>query len=154
MENLNLNKQKLYALILAGVALIALFLPWATVSVRGYGGGGSVNGLKGWGLLALAGVAAVAVASLMEDKTKEYMGNMKMIAMGGFGAMILAGVITFIRLSSAKGKGGELDFGGMVKVSPGMGLFLCAIAGVLGLLWVMGIVKMPQKPSSPTPPKA
>lgn len=155
MENLNLHKQKLYALIIAGVALIALFLPWASVSIRGYGGGGgSTNGLKGWGLLALAGVAAVAVASLMEDKTKEYMGNMKMVAMGGFGLMILAGVITFIRLSSAKGKGGELDFGGMVKVSAGLGLFLCIIAGVLGLLWVMGIVKMPQKPSSPTPPKA
>lgn len=155
MENLNLNKQKLYALIIAGVALIALFLPWATVSYKGFGaGGGSVNGLKGWGLLALLGVAAVAVASFMEDKTKEYMGNMKMVAMGGFGAIILAAVITFIRLSSAKGKGGDLDFGGMVKVSAGMGLFLCAIAGVLGLLWVMGIVKMPQKPSGPTPPKA
>ncbi|HWR33296.1 MAG TPA: hypothetical protein VN451_07220 [Chitinophagaceae bacterium] len=150
MENLNLNKQKLYALIIAGVALISLFLPWASVSIRGYGGN-SVNGLKGWGFLALAGVASVVVASLMEDKTKEYMGNMKMIAMGGFGAMILAAVVTFIRLSSAKGKGGELDFGGMVKVSAGLGLFLCAIAGVLGLLWVMGIVKLPQKPA---PPKA
>jgi len=152
MENLNLHKQKLYALIIAGVALIALFLPWATVSVRGYGyGGGSTNGLKGWGLLAVAGIAAVAVASFMEDKTKEYMGQMKMIAMGGFGAVILAGVITFIRLSSAKGKGGELDFGGAVKVSAGLGLFLCIAAGVIGLLFVMGIVKMPQKPAAPKP---
>ncbi len=152
MENLNLHKQKLYALIIAGVGLIALFLPWATVSVRGFGGGGSVNGLKGWGLLALLGVAAVAIASLMEDKTKEYVGNMKMIAMGGFGAMALAGVITFIRLSSAKGSGGALDYGGGIKVSAGLGLFLCVIAGVVGLLFVMGIVKMPNKPATPTNP--
>jgi hypothetical protein len=157
MENLNLHKQKLYALIIAGVGLISLFLPWAWASfkIRGYGaGGGSTNGLKDFGLLALAGIAAVVVASLMEDKTKEYMGNMKMIAMGGFGAMVLGAVIvfsklsSFIKLSSAKGKVVGLE------VSAGLGLFLCAIAGILGLLWIMGIVKMPQKPSSPTPPKA
>jgi hypothetical protein len=147
MENLNLHKQKLYALILAGVALISLFLPWATVNVRGFGGG-SVNGLRGWGFLALLGVAAVAVASFMEDKTKEYMGNMKMVAMGGFGVIALAGVITFIRLMSAGGHGGELAGYG---VSTGFGVYICVIAGVLGLLWIMGIVKMP--PQKPTPPK-
>lgn len=149
MENLNLHKQKLYALIIAGVALIAIILPWITVSYRfeGYGGGSrSVNGFRGWGYLCLIGVAAVAVASLMEDKTKEYVGNMKMVAMGGFGAIVLGAVIFFIRISQVGGGG----FQG-VKSSAGLGLFLEIAAGAIGLLWVMGIIKMPQKPVAPKP---
>ena len=146
MENVNLHKQKLYALIVAGVALISLFLPWATVNLGGFGGG-SVNGLRGWGFLALLGVGAVAAASFMEDKTKPYAGNAKMIAMGGFGAIALAGIITFIRLSSASGGRGELrGFG----VKPGLGIWLCIAAGAIGLLWVAGIIKTQSKP--PTPP--
>lgn len=145
MENLNLHKQKLYSLIVAGVALISLFLPWAVVKVGGFGGG-SVNGLRGWGFLALLGVIGVAAASaLMGDKTKEYDSQTKMIGMASFGAIALAGIITFIRLSTAS----ELKGFG-AKVSPGLGLILCTLAGVAGLLWVMGIIKMP--PQKPTPP--
>ena len=150
MENLNLHKQKLYALILAGVALISLFLPWLTFSYGVYGGGASVNGLRSWGLLALLGVGAVAAAVFMEDKTKAFAGNARMIALGGFGAMVLAGVIWFIRLSSF---GGGL---GSVGVKSGFGVYLCIVAGILGLLWVYGIIKLPdttsKPPAPPTPP--
>ena len=149
MENLNFHKQKMYALIVAAVGLISLFLPWATVSLGGFGGG-SVNGMRGWGFLALLGVGAVAVASFMEDKTKPYAGNFKMIAMGGFGLMALAGVITFIRLSTAKGNGGELAGYG---VSTGFGVYLCIIAGAVGLLWVAGLIKIPDN-KPPTPPQS
>ena len=152
MENLNLHKQKLYALILAGVALVAIILPWMTVSVNfgGYGGGSrSVNGFRGWGYLSLLGIAAVAVATFMEDKTKEYMGNMKMVAMGGFGAIAVGAIVFFIRISQVGGGGYQ-----GVKSSAGFGLFIEIAAGVLGLLWIMGLVKAPQKPASPPPPKA
>lgn len=138
MENLNLHKQKLYSLIIAGVGLIALFLPWAKVSYGGFGGG-SVNGLRGEGLIALLGIAAVAVACFMGDKTKVFEGNMKFVAMGGYGAMILGALIAFLNVSG-KGRG---------IVKPGLGIWLEIIVGAVGLLFALGIIKMPEKPAPP-----
>ena len=51
MENLGFHKSKLYSLILAGVGLISMLLPWISL-----GGFGSKNGFGGWGLLVLVGV--------------------------------------------------------------------------------------------------
>ena len=47
MEQLNLHKQKLYALIAAAIGLISMFLPWWKLSFGGFGGLGaySVNGM-------------------------------------------------------------------------------------------------------------
>src|SRR5437868_3941772 len=87
-----LAKQKLYSLIVAGVGLITLFLPWLTVRYGGYGGA-SINGLHSWGLVALLGVGAVAAACFMGDRTKDFDANGKKIAMGGFGAMALGALL-------------------------------------------------------------
>jgi hypothetical protein len=144
MENLNLHKQKLYALIVAGVGLISIFLPWATVRFGNFGSN-SANGLKGWeGIIALLGVIAVAVAALMEDKTKPFAGNMKMVAMGGFGLMALGAIVTLI-----SSKGGQ--YGNIVKT--GFGVYLCILAGAVGLLWVAGIIKLPEN-KPPAPPQS
>lgn len=132
MENLNFHKQKLYALIAAAVGLVALILPWATVSIGGYGGG-SVNGFHGEGFITLLGVGAVAAASFMGDKTKPYDGNTKNIALGGFGGIIAGALIAFINVS---GKGG-----GIVK--PGFGIYIAILAGVGGLLFLLGVIKVP-----------
>lgn len=141
MENLNLHKSKLYSLIIAGVALIALILPWVTIKFGGFGGG-SANGLRSWGLLSLLGVAAVAAAAFfLGDKTKDYDENSKKIAMGGFGGIILGAVLFFIRLNSFGG-------GFSSAVSAGIGLWLALAAGVAGLLLVLGIIKFPAKPSA------
>ena len=67
MENLGFHKSKLYSLILAGVALISLLLPWISVSAGGFGGA-SKNGFGGWGLLVLLGIGAVAAACFMGNK--------------------------------------------------------------------------------------
>ena len=125
MENLNLHKSKLFALILAGVALISLLLPWSAAK----GGMGMVtargqNGFHSWGLLVLIGIVGVIAASLMGDKTKNYEGQTKQIAMGSFGLMALGAVMFLVRLLT-----GSQSYGGFkVKFSdiakPGMGLFL------------------------------
>jgi hypothetical protein len=125
MENLNLHKQKLYALIAAAVGLIALLLPWQTVSFAvdlggfGFGGNGkrSINGFNGWGWLSLLGIIAVVIASLMGDKTKTFDETFKMVALAGFGAMALGAIIFMIRVISVGGHG--------FKSSPGFGLFIC-----------------------------
>jgi hypothetical protein len=139
MENLNFHKQKLYSLIVAAVGLISLLLPWITYSFGGFGGG-SKNGFGGWGLLTLLGVGAVAVASFMGDKSKEYDAMMKKVALGGFGAMALGGVLYFIRVSSV----------GQGVVKSGFGVYIAILAGAAGLLLLLGIIKVPDNKKPPT----
>jgi hypothetical protein len=128
------NKQKLYSLIAAGVALISMILPWVTISFGGFGGG-SVNGFHSWGLVSLLGVGAVAAACFMGDKSKEFDANTKKIAMGGFGGVALGAILFFLRISS---------FGGGMSsaVHAGFGLWICLVAGLAGLAWVLGFIKL------------
>ncbi len=139
MEQMNFHKQKLYSLIAAGVALISLFLPWATVSIGGYGGG-SVNGLHGEGFITLLGVGGVAAASFMGDKSKAFEGNFKNIALGGFAAIIAGALIAFLNVSG-KGRG---------IVKPGFGIWLAILVGVAGLLFLLGVIKVPDNKKPPT----
>jgi hypothetical protein len=154
MENLNLHKQKLFALIVAGVAFIAILLPWMTVSVN-FGGlglgsrGSSLNGFRGWGLLSLLGVVGVIVASLVGEKTQVYDDTFKKVAMGSFGVIAIGAIVFFLRIKSYGGGGYQ-----GVSTSAGLGLWLCAIAGLAGLAWVAGLIKLPENkpPTTPTPP--
>ncbi len=139
MENLGFHKSKLYSLILAGVALISLILPWFTVSAGGFGGV-SKNGFGSWGLLALIGVGLVAAACFMGDKSKTFDNMGKKLALGGFGGIAGGAVIYLIRILSVGGG----KYGGMVKASPGFGLFIGLVAGAIGLLLLLGIIKVPK----------
>ena len=139
MEQLNFHKKKLYSLIAAGVALISLILPWITISFAGLGGG-SINGFRSWGLLSFLGIVGVAIACLMGDKTKDFNTDFKKIAMASFGAIGLGALIFFLRINS---------FGGLGIVSSGIGLWICLISGIAGLVWVAGLVKTNTSP----PPK-
>ncbi len=123
-----LNKQKMYLLIFAALGLISLILPWARVSAFGYSH--SQNGLKGEGLIALLGVVGLCVAALMGDKTKALDQNMRYVALGSFGGIILAGLLVFLSIKS--------------PIKPGLGLFLALIVGVVGLLLMLGVVKPPK----------
>ncbi|HQV06302.1 MAG TPA: hypothetical protein PKW62_06045 [Chitinophagaceae bacterium] len=137
MENLNFHKLKLYSLILAGVALISMLLPWFSVS------GGfmkvSRNGFGSWGLISLIGIGVVAAACFMGDKTKVFDDMGKKLALGGFAGIAGGAVIYLIRVLTVGG-----GYGGMVKASPGFGLFIALLAGVAGLLIVLGKVKLPE----------
>ena len=141
MEQMNFHKQKLYSLIVAGVALIAMLLPWLSISF-GALGGGSANGFRSWGILSLIGIAGVAAACLMGDKTKEFDELYKKVAMGSFGAIAAGALIFFLRISSFGG-----GFGG---VGSGFGLWLCFLAGLAGLGWVLGLIKLPNNKKPPT----
>ena len=135
---INMHKQKLYSLILGGVTLVGMILPWASMNM-GFGSRSMGNGFSGWGILCLFGLVAVIVSSLAGDKMQDYDQNMKYLAIGGFAAITLGAFIYFMQISG----------GGMGQKS-GIGVWFCTIAGTLGLLWVTGIIKFP--PSRPTPP--
>ncbi|MFN8291070.1 MAG: hypothetical protein U0U70_12505 [Chitinophagaceae bacterium] len=142
MEQMKFHKQKLYSLILAGVVIISMLLPWFSVrAAGGFGGFGvSKNGFGSWGLLALIGAGVVVAACFMGDKAKQFDDMGKKMALGGFGAVALGSVIYLIRILTVGGG----RYGGMVKASPGIGLFLGLAAGAVGLLLLLGIVKTPK----------
>lgn len=139
MDNLGFHKSKLYSLILAAVGLISMILPWFTVSAGGFGGI-SKNGFGSWGLLVLIGIGLVAAACFMGDKAVTFDDMGKKLALAGFGAMAGGAVIYLIRIISVGGG----KYGGMVKASPGFGLFIGLAAGAIGLLLLLGIIKVPK----------
>jgi hypothetical protein len=124
-----LHKQKLYALIIAGIGVISCILPWWRISYGGFGGV-SINGLHELGWVTFLGfIGAGVVTFVMGDKTKAYEGQEKMYAAACFAAAGAIALIQFLRQSKF------VSFG----------LFLAIAAGVIGALWVWGIVKMPAK---------
>lgn len=127
-----LHKQKLYCLIFAGLALIAIFLPWATISF-GFIGSSSANGFRSWGMLSFFGVLGVTIACLLGDKSLPFDDTFRKVALASFGAIILGALIFFLRISS--------DGGGVVN--SGFGIWIALIAGALGLVWVLGKINLP-----------
>jgi hypothetical protein len=164
MQQSGLHQRKLFAIIEAAFAFIALLLPWtryklqmAQFNMFGGGGGGSIdpdNGFRSWGWLVVIGVIGVLATSLLADKTKEYDKNMKLGAMASFGLIVLGAIIYVSRLSSV----GTLQTpeGIPVTVSSGMGLWSALVAGLIGLAWVSGVLdqfatKKPAAPASNPP---
>jgi hypothetical protein len=149
MEQTNFHKQKLYALIAAGTALVALLLPWLSLSIS-FGGmqSHSWNGMRGWGLLSLAGVIGVAALSLMGNRALDYTEEYRKYVMIAFGAIALGAILFWIRKNSIAGAPSVSILEGMdlgIRLSTGIGLWLCLIAGLGGLALVYGLIKLENK---------
>lgn len=141
---LPLHKNKLYSLILGAVALVGMILPWASASMGQFGSRSMGNGFQGWGILSLFGLIAVVVSSLAGDKLRDYDTNMKYLAIGAFSAISLGALIAFMQLN------GSTQLG--MSVKSGIGVWFVIIPGVLGLLWVTGVIKFTNSPRPPGPP--
>src|ERR1700741_734988 len=100
MEQMNFHKQKLYALIAAGVGVISCFLPWWSFSLGAFGGY-SVNGMHDLGILTFLGFIGGGVFSFLGDKTKPFEGQFKLIAACCFAGAALFTLIQFLRASTA-----------------------------------------------------
>ncbi len=139
MENVNLHKSKLIALIIAAVGMISCFLPWWKVSFGaafGLGGGYSINGLHKLGIVAfIAFIAAGILIFAMGDKTKPF-GQEKTAVAASFGGAFLFTLITLLANSRF------LSFG----------IFVALVAAAAGAAVVWGIVKVPDSPQSSPPP--
>ena len=131
------HKQKLYALIIAGVGFISLLLPWRTVPFLG----SVTNGFSGIAIISLLGVLGIIIASFMGNRAMAYDQDSKKIAMGSMGAVIFGALLTMLTKYNG------------VKTNTGFGAWLAFLAGVAGLLWLAGIIKLPDNklPGSPKP---
>jgi peptidoglycan/LPS O-acetylase OafA/YrhL len=125
-----LHKQKMYGLIIAAIGLISVFLPWWKISLGGFGGGYSINGMRDLGILTFLGfVGAGIVTFVMGNKAMPYSGQERLIVAGCFAGAGLFALIQFLRQSSYTS----------------FGLYLAIVAGILGALLVWGIIKTPEK---------
>ena len=149
MQNVNLHQQRLIALVIALVAIIAMFLTWSssnysntdenynTVNISS-----SENGFSSTGFLSLVGIIGVIASSLLGDRMKAFEGQIKMIALGSFAVIILGAILYLI-----------------IAHGSGIGLWLELIAGIIGGVLVSGILAMKgtgtqgsSTPTSGTPP--
>jgi len=147
MEQMNLHKQKLYAIIIAAIGLISVFLPWWKVSFGfgGFGGGYSINGFRDLGIIVFLGfVGAGVVTFAMGDKSKAFEGQIKMIVAACFGAAALFSLIQFLRQTKFTS----------------FGLYLAILAGIAGVILVYVLKpeqlggKPPSAPPPPPPPQS
>ena len=118
-----LHKQKLYAVIIAGIGVISCLLPWWSFksSFLGQSFGGSVNGMHDLGILVfLAYIAAGACCFLAGEKAKPFEGQFKLIAAGCFAGGALFTLIQFLRQSHFTA----------------FGLWLSLLAGIAGAVLV------------------
>jgi hypothetical protein len=137
MEQMNFHKQKLYALIAAGVGLISCFLPWWSFSFGPFGSY-SVNGMHEIGILSFLGFIGAGVLCFLGDKTKPFDGQFKMIAAGCFAGAGLIALIQFLRQTSFA------SFGIWLAI-------LCGIAGAV-VVYVLKPKQLNNKP--PTTPNS
>jgi uncharacterized protein YacL len=63
-----MNKQRKFILIAAVVGIIAMFLPWMTISFFGFGS--SINGMHGSGILVFLCFIVAGVVAYLGDQTK------------------------------------------------------------------------------------
>jgi nicotinamide riboside transporter PnuC len=95
MDQMNFHKQKLYALIAGIVGLISCFLPWWSLGFFG-----SISGMHDLGIIAFFGFAGGVACCFLDDKSKPFAGQFKMIAAACFAAAALFTLIQIVRVSS------------------------------------------------------
>ena len=119
-----MNKQRKFILIAAAIGLIAMFLPWFSISIFGYST--SVSGMHGSGLLVFACFVGAGVLAFLGDQTKALDKTFWFIALACGALATLIVVWNFIDASSSK-------YGGM-GASIGIGFYLAGVAAIGVLL--------------------
>jgi len=95
-----MNKQRKFILIAAAIGVIAMFLPWVSISMMGMSLG-SVNGMHGGGILVFLCFLACAGITLVGDQTKPLDKTFWMIALIASGLAALIMIINFLRALDA-----------------------------------------------------
>ncbi|RYG51098.1 MAG: hypothetical protein EOO01_09225 [Chitinophagaceae bacterium] len=91
MDFQTMNKQRKYLLIIAGIGIIAMFLPWIRISIMGIVAG-STNGMHDTGILVFLCFLGCGILAFLGDQSKPLDKTMWMIT------MVLAGIAAIIML--------------------------------------------------------
>lgn len=118
-----LNKQRKFVLIAAAVGIISCFLPWITISFGGFGGG-SVNGMHSWGMLAFLAFIGAGVSAFLGDQTKTMASTFWFVALA-CGALSVLGVLLYF-INIPTGFGASYGFGIFVGAAAAIGVLASA----------------------------
>jgi hypothetical protein len=128
-----MHRQRKFILIAAVAGLIAVFLPWVTISASFFGSQ-STNGFHGIGILAFLAFVLGGAFSLPGEQTAPLDKTMWLLALGA-GALALLAVVIAI----ANTLGGGFGF---ITPTIGFGLWI-ALAAALGLVLGAWLLKAP-----------
>jgi hypothetical protein len=100
MDFQTMNKQRIYLLIVSGIGVIAMFLPWIRISIMGIVAG-STNGMHDTGILVFLCFLGCGILAFLGDQAKPLDKTMWMITMllSVIAAAIM--VIWFFRMTDA-----------------------------------------------------
>jgi len=125
-----MSKQRKGMLIISAVGIIAVFLPWVTISVMGLSQ--STNGFRGVGILVFLAFIVSGILSLAGDQARSLDRTM------WTGALIAGAIaLVFTGISLINNSGGAGDFGFADKgFGIGIWIALAASLGVLADAWL------------------
>jgi magnesium-transporting ATPase (P-type) len=131
-----LNRQRKFILIAAFAGLVAMFLPWVTVSTGGIfegisEGGMSQNGMHGAGILVFLSFLCAVVLAFRGEQTRALDKTNWLVALTAGAVALLFAVIVLSGTPT-----GDL---GVVKSSVGYGAWIALLAavGVLASAWLL-----------------
>ena len=120
-----LNRQRKYILIAAAAGAIAVFLPWATISVDlfGYSASQSINGFHSYGIVVILGFMVTMIIAFTGELTKPLEKKIWMASLCTGVLSLLFNIISVTNVSSSFGNG--FDF---ADINIGFGAWIALVA--------------------------
>lgn len=119
-----MNKQRKFVLISAAIGIVAMFLPWISISMMGYSQ--SVNGMHDKGILVFLCFAVCALVAYLGDQTKNLEKNSWMIALVASAIALLMMLWFYSQLSDSMVGTSLLGFGFCIAALAAIGVLLSA----------------------------
>ena len=126
-----MNKQRKFILIAAFAGVIAVFLPWTTISVGflGYGASQSMNGFHGYGIVVFIAFVVAGIVNVLGTQTEPLDKTTWLIAIcAGLAALLF----TIIAMQSGTGSMGFVD----AKAGFGIWIAIAASLAVIAFAWL------------------
>lgn len=126
-----LHTQRKYLLIASAIGVIAVFLPWLTISVSMFGvsESNSTNGFRSYGIMVFIAFIVAGIIPLMGNQQSALEKNLWFSELIAGAIAVLFLVISFFNLSNSLGGGF-----GIANASYGFGMWIALVASLAILL--------------------
>ncbi|MBS1738096.1 MAG: hypothetical protein JSS98_16050 [Bacteroidetes bacterium] len=119
-----MNKQRKFVLISAALGVIAMFLPWVSISMLGFSQ--SVNGMHDKGILVFLCFAVCGLVAYLGDQTKNLEKNSWLIALAAAAIALLMMLWFYSQMSESMVGTSFLGFGFYIAGIASIGVLLSA----------------------------